>query len=133
MVLYAICRRNKNREGLRGSELTNISSDQLLPHLAVTTSNQRTLNSYVDLTHFGVKRDAQFVLTIEPDKAQNVVGISVQVGGREYPMEIPQNCPTFNRHLNDVYNETLIKGKVAEVKKRIDNETAPYLREIRRS
>lgn len=105
---------------LRTTQLTNVDSDQLLPHLRIQTNTEDLNENYVDLTQFGLSTPATMNLAIAPNNANQ---IEIRVGGDGFSdsITIPKGNKYLNQYINEVYNED-VQGKMIEVQNRVKKE-----------
>lgn len=107
---------------LRATSLTNVDTEQLLPHLEVHTGNRTQLQAYVNLTQFGVTGNTSVDLNVTPVSATQKIEISVKCGPNKNAITIPQNNKYLNKHVIAVYSEEGRQGKMLEVQSRVKAE-----------
>jgi len=111
-----------NMEQLRATSLTNVDTDQLLPHLRIETETKDLLQRYVTLEQFGVANNTRVNLDIKPVSVDKKIEISVGCGPNENSITIPQTNQCLNKHITDVYNEQGREAKMLEVQRRVREE-----------
>lgn len=109
-------------EQLRATSLTNVDSEQLMPHLQVKTDNATLLKTYIGLDQFGVKNNTSFDLKVSQSALVNAIEINLESGTFKSTLSIPQNNKFLNKHISNVYNDNGIHGKMQEVEKRVKQE-----------
>ncbi len=109
---------------LRQTKLTNVESDQLLPHLEIDTENSTLLKNYVNLTQFGLKNPVEVNLNISQVAVSSGEAVQINIATDDFKgsIDIPKNNPYIKKYINQVYNEENITGKMGVVQDRIKEE-----------